>query len=363
MSNENPSAMQVAQQHQITTAEATAQAQSAREIARVQAKFTIARRNPRDPMDYRVRLLHRCDDSRFAQVARYAVPRGGKTIEGPSIRFVEEALRCFQNVEVETEVLVDDAEKRMLRVGVLDLEANIGHSITITVSKTMERKRLIEGERPISSRRNSSGDTVYLYPAPDDEVTMKQNSAVSKAMRVQGLRILPGEVTAEAMDVCVALRRKEIDQDPDAERKALADAFANMRVMPSQLTEYLGVELAQATPADLFDLRGLYVAIRDGQIRFSEALEAKRPAAPDAPKDAPDVAKRKAEVKAEIAKATEVAKVKKGAAKGQGEAATVPAPTPTPKPADEPKASPTPTADPRGVPGVDFPADDVPVKP
>ena len=43
-------------------------------------------------------------------------------------------------------------------------------------------------------------------------------------------------------------------------------------------------------------------------------------------------------------------------------APTVPEPTPTPKPADEPKASTTPTADPRGVPGVDFPADDVPVK-
>lgn len=360
MSNDNPSAIQVAPQNAITSAEATAQAQSAREIARVQAKYALARRFPRDPMDFRVKLLHRCDDSAFAKVARYSVPRGGKPIEGPSIRFVEEAIRCFTNVDALTDVIADDAEKRILRVSITDLEANIEHAITITVPKTMERKKLIEGERPISSRRNSFGDTVYLYPAPDDEVTVKQNALVSKALRTQGLRILPGEVVAEAMAVCVALRRKEIEQDPDAERKALADAFAALRVMPSQLAEYLGMDLAQASPADLLDLRGLYVAIRDGQIRFAEALEAKRPPAPDAPKVAPDVEKRQAEVKAKIAKATEIAKAKK-AGKGPADAPTEPAKAPDPPPTPKPEGPPAePTKDPRGVPGVDFPADDVP---
>lgn len=360
MNDDSPrtSAIMPAPTSAITTAEATAQAQSAREIARVQAKFALARRFPRDHMDFRVRLLKRCEDSSFASVARYSVPRGGgKPVEGPSIRFVEEAIRAFQNVDAETDVIVDDAEKRILRVGVIDLESNIGHSITITVSKTMERKQLKEGERPISSRRNSFGDIVYLLPAPEDEVTVKQNSAVSKALRTQGLRILPGEVVAEAMAQVLETKKKKVAQDPDAERKALADAFAELRVMPSQLGDYLGVDLAQATPADLVDLRGLYVAIRDGQVRFSEALEMKRPPQPDAPKVSPDVEKRQAEVKATIAKATERAAAKKGAKAGPQETTTVPDAKPTPRPEPSPGA---PSDEPAEKPAAPVPGRDEP---
>lgn len=331
----------------ITTAEATAQAQSAREIAQVQAKFAMARRFPRNDDDFRVQLLARCKSSDFAKVARYSLPRGGKTVEGPSIRFVEEAIRKFGNLEVATDVLVDDHEKRMLRVGVLDLEANIAHSITITVPKTMDRKNLQPGERPISSRKNSFGETVYLLPAPDDEVTVKQNSAVSKALRTQGLRVLPGEVVAEAMALVIATLRAKVAQDPEGERKSLIDAFAVLRVMPSQLGEYLGMDLEQASPADLVELRGLYVAIKDGAVRFADALDAKRPPAPDAPKADPAVEAKKAETQARLRKATEMAAAKKAPKKEAvdpktGEVTDAPPLTQAPeaKPTPKPDASP-----------------------
>jgi hypothetical protein len=39
-----------------------------------------------------------CDRPRFAEVARYSKPQGSTKVTGPSIRFVEAALRCLGNI-------------------------------------------------------------------------------------------------------------------------------------------------------------------------------------------------------------------------------------------------------------------------
>lgn len=363
MSNENPGAIvPITQSAIVASGETSAHAQSAREIARVQAQVAMARRFPRDHMDFRTKLLRRCEDSSFAQVARYSVPRGGKAIEGPSIRFVEEAIRQYTNVDVTTDVISDDAEKRVLRIAVSDLEANVSHAVSITISKTMERKKLQEGDRPISQRRNSFGDIVYLLPATDDEIAVRQAALVSKSVRTQGLRILPGEVVEEAQDAIVELLKKRIEQDPNEERKRLADAFAKLGVMPSAVAEYIGGPLDAATPADLLELRAVFVALKDGQASWKSLLDAKRPPAPDAPKPSPDVEKARAEAKATIEKARKVVEARaKGKAPpvAQDGAKEAPPNQDAAQAAPAPEAPPTPKPDPRGVPGVDFPADDV----
>lgn len=250
------------------TAAMTAQAKAA-----VEARFILALQRPRDIDTVRSKLLKECRRPGFAQVARYSKPVGGQRIEGPSIRFAEAALRLMGNVLPETSVIYDDDRKRITRVSVTDLETNLTYSSDVSVEKTVERSNLKDGQVPLSSRKNSYGKTVYLLPATEDDIANKVNAAVSKALRGHALRILPGDILEESMDLCVATLQSEAAADPDREKKKVLDAFAALRVMPNHLAEYLAHPVDQCSPAELVELRALYQAIKDGETTWHAAVE------------------------------------------------------------------------------------------
>jgi hypothetical protein len=256
-------------------------------------------KNPRDMDNVRMKLLRECSRPGFAEVARFSKPVGGDRIEGPSIRFAEAALRCMGNVVPESMVIWDDDEKRIIRVSVTDIESNLTYSTDIVVMKTVERQRLQKGQQPLSSRTNSQGKIVYTVRATEDDLLTKQNAQVSKAIRTQGLRLLPGDILEECMDQVMETQRKRDAQDPDAARKKLLDAFGKLNIMPSQLAEYLGHGTDQLVPAELADLRAVYSAISDGETTWAALTASKKP---DADSEGPsDAQKAVAAVKAKLA--------------------------------------------------------------
>jgi hypothetical protein len=263
-------AHELAARTETATAAMTAQAK-----ASVEARFILALQRPRDIDTVRTKVLKECRRPGFAQVARYSKPVGGQRIEGPSIRFAEAALRIMGNVLPETTVIYDDQQKRITRVSVTDLETNLTYSSDVTVEKTVERKELKDGQVPLGSRRNTYGKMVYLLPATEDDIANKVNAAVSKALRGHALRILPGDILEEAMEICVATLNSEAAADPDREKKRILDAFAALRVMPNHLSEYLGHAVDQCSPAELVELRALYQAIKDGETTWHAAVEQK----------------------------------------------------------------------------------------
>ena len=56
----------------------------------------------------------------------------------------------------------------------------------VTVTKTVERRKLPQGEKPIRVRANSNGQPIYILHATDDEILNKQNALISKAVRTLG---------------------------------------------------------------------------------------------------------------------------------------------------------------------------------
>lgn len=277
-----PQALATIPQQQMGLEQTIAQQQEAMVRAAVEARYALAIRQPRDLDAVRLRLLKDCRRPRFAEVARYAKPQGKKqdangkwvdnVIEGPSIRFVEAALRSLTNVYPETAVIYDDARKRIMRVSVTDLEANVTYSHEVSVTKTVERSNA-EGREVVSVRQNKKGKPVYVVEATDDEVLVRQNSLVSKTLRVLGLRILPGDLVDEAMDEVQKTQANQDKAAPDAQRNRVFDGFAQIGIPPEELKEYLGREVG---PADLPQLRALYQALSAGDIQWREVLAEKR---------------------------------------------------------------------------------------
>lgn len=242
--------------------------------ALVQARYIVAMQRPRDVDDFRQRLMKHCRRARFAAAAEYAKPTGGTSIKGISVRFVEAALQEYRNVQVTAAPTYDDEEKRIVKVTVTDLESNNTHELDVTAEKFVERKS--PAGDVIRERRKKNGDVVYLVRATEDDYANKIGAAVSKAIRNLGLRILPSDIVAECMELCLATRDAEDQRDPEAARKAISDSFATIGVMPSALKEYLGHDLATCSPEEIKNLRAVFVAIRDGEATWSATMDAKR---------------------------------------------------------------------------------------
>jgi len=255
---------------------ASAVAEQARAV--VNARYLMAIRRPRSLDDVRVKMLKACDRPRFAEAAIYKKPIGnGKTIEGPSARFAEEALRALGNVMPEAYAVYEDHDKKIVRVSMTDLEVNLTHTQDITVTKTVERSYVKTGQKVFSKRINSYGKPVFTVRATDDELRNKETSLISKMRRNLALMLLPSDIKEECIDRCYDTKRDSAAQDPDWEKKRLVDAFAKVGVTPVHLSEYLSHSLDAVQPAEILELRSIHSAIHDGEAVWSDFIETKNP--------------------------------------------------------------------------------------
>ncbi len=249
---------------------------AARAQAEVQARYIMAERKPRNLEAFRVKLLENCKRPGFAIVAEYAKPVGGGSIKGPSIRFVETAIREYTNVSPEETIIYDDDHKRVTRVSVTDMETNVTYHGDVVVEKTVERKKPKSGDEVLSTRQNSYGDTVFRIRATEDDFANKSASACSKKLRNLGLRILPADIVDEAMETCRKTRQDKDAQNPAAARRQIIDAFATLQVMPAMLDEYLGHPFEQASPGELDELRAAYMTVRENEARWVDLVESQK---------------------------------------------------------------------------------------
>jgi hypothetical protein len=244
--------------------------------AMVEARYVMAMRNPRNWDQVRHDILAECRRPTFANnKSVYYVKPIGAGVEGLGIRFVESALRHMRNVLTEPIMVFEDESKELMRVTVTDLEANITHSGDIKVSKTVERSKPSDDGSYISMRMNSYKKPVYTVPAQDDDLLNKRNALISKAVRTLGLRIIPGDIQDEAIEIIKAIRLDDAARDPAAERKRIVDSFGTLGVKATDLIEYLEHALDQCSPAELVGLRGIYGAIRDGEATWLEVMDNK----------------------------------------------------------------------------------------
>lgn len=261
-------------------AETSTVAFAAQQKALVESRYIMAIQRPRDWDVVREKMIKDAKRPSFAAVARYHKPIG-KGVEGPSIRFVEAALRNMGNLITETSTLFDDAEKRIVRVSVTDFESNVIYSQDVTITKTVERKQIKQGDTPISSRLNSYGQITYLLPGTDDDVLNKQNSLISKAVRTLGLRVIPGDLVDESMRLVLETQKKEDAKDPDAAKRAVLDGFTSVGVSVANIKDWLGHEADTINPKELNDLRAIFTAIRDGETTWKSVIDAKAEVEPE----------------------------------------------------------------------------------
>jgi hypothetical protein len=254
----------------------------------VEARFIMAMKRPRNEDEVRQRAIKECQRTSFASVAMYAKPMGGQKVTGLSIRAAEALLRIMGNIDIQSPTIYDDPKRRIIRVAVTDLESNICYTQDIIIEKTVERRSVKEGQQVLGSRTNSYGQVVHLVEATEDELLVKQAALRSKAIRTEGLRMVPGDLLDECKYVIKQTMEKQDYQDPDAAKRRLLDSFSEQGVTVKHLQEWLGHDGATFQPKELQELREIYAGLRDGETTWREVMEAKTGKAPESSKPAGD---------------------------------------------------------------------------
>lgn len=268
--------------------ETAAAALGARARADIEARTIVALNRPRDTFDFRRRLLDSCARREFAGLARYSKPLGGnKFAEGFTIRFAEECVRFYRNLDLSTMVVSEDDERRVVRCSVTDLESNVPWSTEVVVPKTVERRSTTKDDEVIRSRTNSTGQTVFIRRATEDEVANSQNRLCAKAMRNLILNHIPSDILEDAENAVLdTVKKQEAEEatDPTTVRKQVGDMFYRIGVTAQQLAEFLGHPFETMTPAELHVLRKVFNGMKSEGVTWAEVMEQKRGAQkPDAP--------------------------------------------------------------------------------
>jgi hypothetical protein len=243
--------------------------------AEIQASYIMAIKNPRSESMFRQKIIESCKNKYFANSSIWKKPVGGKTIEGFSVRFTEEALRLWGNTISDKSVIYEDDEKKVIRFTLLDLETNTKYCEDATITKTIERKNS-KGYVVVGERKNSYGEDVFIVKATDDDIQNKEGAIASKKIRNLVLRIIPPYVKDEAREVILSTMAGQI-KDPKELLKKLCDSFSSLRVSVAMIEKYLGHKIEDCTNDELVSLNQIYQTVKDGEASFHDYISEKKP--------------------------------------------------------------------------------------
>ena len=217
--------------------------------AEVDVQIATAKRYPRNIAKFRQDCLAMATvDQETAAGCFYAIPRAGKTIEGPSIRLAEIVGSAWGNIRYGTRV-VETEQRWVTAQGVAyDLEKNVW--VTVEV-----RRRITD-----------SGGRRYN----DDMINVTAQAAMSIALRNAIFRVVPlvyvKEVYEEAKAVAVG---KGLDLS--TQRKNALVWFSRVGATEAELLKLLGrAAMADVDYDDIVALRGLRTAIHDGETTWQD---------------------------------------------------------------------------------------------
>lgn len=194
-------------------------------------------------------------DEETAEECMYALPRGGKPIQGPSIRLAEIIQQSWGNNRVAARVVaVDRIEKFVEAEGVYhDLETN---------SATMARVR-----------RRISGKSGQILT--DDMIIVTGNAACSIAKRNAILGGVPKPVWRRAYEAALKVIAGTTETLTVTRDRSLK-AFANFGVKPEQIFAALGVGGLDDIGLDLIPtLRGMFSTLKNGEATVEEMFAPK----------------------------------------------------------------------------------------
>lgn len=221
------------------------------ERGQVEVQMEFARRYPRSVVQAKREALELATlDRKTAMSMFYSLPRGGKKIEGPSVRLAEIVANAWGHMRVATRDL--DVEDKVVRVQALcwDIQKNVAVSVEATRKIT----------RADGSRYN------------DDMIAMTMSAARSVAFRNAVFKVVPLSHVKDVYDRAKLVALGE-GKTMEERRKNVLKEFAEVGGSLQNALDILGRKNeGDITLDDCISLLGLVTAINDKEISLEAVL-------------------------------------------------------------------------------------------
>lgn len=229
--------------------------EASRAIAEAQGKLVIAKRFPRNEVDAYAKAMEACQRPTMAAKAFYSFPRGGQTVEGPTIRFAEELARCWGNIDYGIKELSQDDGKSEMQAYAWDLETNAQSVQNFTNPHQREQgKKMVK----LTTQRD-----IYENNA----------NMATRRLRSRILAILPSWFVEDAIEECKKTLAGRNDTPLIDRVKKMVVAFAKIGVTQEQIEKRLKKKIDTMNADDFVEYTGIYNAIKQGESKIAEWFE------------------------------------------------------------------------------------------
>jgi len=216
--------------------------------AEVDIQIATAHRFPRSIKRFRDEAKSiACLDENVAKSCIYALPRGGKMIEGPSVRLAEIIAHTYGNLRTTARITQQSDQFVVAQAMCIDLERNNGVQIEV-------RRRVLWKNRS----------------QIEDATTLAANAAISFAFRNAVFRCVPASLVDPIYQECrklVSGHGKSIEE----RRENVAAWLKNIDVTPSEMFAVLGIGGWDDVGLNqMATLGGLMTAIDEGQATIDQ---------------------------------------------------------------------------------------------
>jgi hypothetical protein len=231
----------------------------------VDIQITTARRYPRSIRRFIDKAMEMATlDEGTAGACFYALPRDGKTVEGPSARLAEICASAWGHMRVEGRVIAEDDRFVTSRGTAWDLESNVAIAF--------------EARRRITNKKGQKYN--------EDMVATTANAATSIALRNAIFKVVPSAYWRPIYEQCRKVAVGDASTLADRRAKALA-YFQKMGVPSDRVVAFFEVKGVEDIGLDhLATLHGIATSIKEGEITVDEAFPAPTMTAPQRKADA-----------------------------------------------------------------------------
>lgn len=234
--------------------------EASRAIAEAQGKLVIAKRFPRDEVQAYAKAMEACQRPMMAEKAFYAFPRGGQTVEGPTIRFAEELARCWGNIDYGIKELSQDNGKSEMQAYAWDLETNAQSVQNFT-----------------NPHQREQGKKMVTLTSQRDIYENNANMA-TRRLRARILAILPSWFVEDCIAECKKTLAGKNDTPLVDRVKKMVVQFAKIGVTQEQIEHKLKRKIDTMNADDFTEYIGIYNAIKQGESKISDWFEAEKEA-------------------------------------------------------------------------------------
>lgn len=193
-------------------------------------------------------------DVETAKTCHYSVPRGGKSVSGPSVHLAKILAQNWGNMRIETKVVATDDKHVTSQAVAFDLETNLAIKVEV--------KRSIVGK---FGRYN------------DDMITVTGNAGNSIALRNAVLAVIPKGVVDKCYNTAKAKITGDVSDETKliARRKQIVDGLKDTySVTEKEILNAIGKQaINHITADDIIILIGIGQAIKDGDTTVEEAFK------------------------------------------------------------------------------------------